>query len=69
MEKKIEMSWEKFKVLILVSGIISYGLGLITVMFIEWFGVLMTGILFHPIAVFYVWKKYSNDFLKKGIKK
>lgn len=69
MEEKVEMSWEKFKCAIFVSGMVSYGLGFLAFWFKDWFPVAMLGFLFHPTVIFFVWKKYADNFLKEGIKK
>jgi len=64
-----QRAWEDYKFITFNSGMIAFGLGAVTIIFIkETFFYPMLLVLVHPIIFFFAFKYLPKKFLKKEIK-
>ena len=62
-------AWEDFKVIIFNSGMVAFGLGALTTIYIKDFSAfVLLSVLVHPISFFVAWRLFSKEFLKENIK-
>ena len=71
--KKKELSpdqkaWEIFKVMCFNSIVVSFGLGMLIIIFPNLMPYSMLFIVICPVGFFITWHCYAKQFLKEGIK-
>ena len=64
-----QRAWEDYKFITFNSGMIAFGLGAVTIIFLkESFAYPLLLILVHPIMFFFAFKYLPKKFLKEGVK-